>query len=168
MTDTSSGMEIAHWAVDAHNHKLFHVSCDPLKYDEHTRAWCSVYMDMDYQQGFLFTIYSKARNGADDIEVVDLLAVWDRSGHLEVEWWNNARLFFDSDSDWMEEGCRWFTDWLFDLMRDHGRAWAEDNPDLAASVATHNEKLQAARREQARAAGVVLPYFTEVDDGSDA
>lgn len=157
-----SGTDLARWCVETHNADEFHKSADPLEFDSRTRVWCALYMDMDYEQGFLFRVYSESDPAPDGrtVETVDHLAVLSRGyDQNDVEWHGEPRLFFDTSNEWVEDACRWFIGWLFDIRNTRSAQWAQENPDTAAWTAKHNRKIEDADRERARALGIHLPYL---------
>lgn len=171
---TLTALEIAETAVNLHNLNAFQKSADPLRLDDTTRVWCAIYMDMDYEQAFLFRTYSTTKAAPDGrtLELVDHLAVWDHHGgpadgerKLDVEWFNDPRLFFETTSEWIAAASHYFIDWVVGLRDAKAKSWNRDNPESAAMTEKHNTKVEEADRARARALGLNLPYLDIPEGG---
>jgi hypothetical protein len=169
MTDAKSGLGIAQAWYDT-----WSGTGRPIDETQHlddtwpapgsTYAWCTTFLDYDFEWSALLRICTTA-DVEKHIEIVDMLAVIEIEGKLNVEWWNNPRLFFDQTSHWMEDARMWFVDLDHALRRSHNKHLLVNRygDKGAAEFLRQRAERQRQWRKEAKEAGLQLPYFNEVD-----
>jgi hypothetical protein len=137
--------------------------CDGTRLDDHTRVWCDLHMDLDYQQAYLLRVWTNVGRGTMldgerlDVTVTDHLLVFERAfkSRVEVQWREKPRLFFEADADWTYEGNIWFINQMESIREmDADEFRRGRSPEDLASLKAHNRKVEDKDRWRAEKLGL--------------
>jgi hypothetical protein len=123
------------------------------------RVWLDGYQDRDYEEAYLLRVWTDTAG----VTVTDHLAILTNvDGSDSVEWRQDPRLFFDAGGDWLYSGLRWWVDWLEAEIESRHIPTLPD--EHHKQLVANSEALRQKHRDEARAAGIVLPYFSKERD----
>lgn len=153
------GIEIAHVVLEhLHDHGWAKTweDCNGFRVCPRVRVWLDAYSDWDYEQVFLFRVWTQYPNDHDPerVEVTDHLAVflahaYGPNSRPLVEWRQEPKLFFEAGGEWGFDGMRWWVDWCQGIHEPS----AEDL-ERQAQYEEHNDSIRNRDRQRAIALGL--------------
>jgi hypothetical protein len=169
MSQTQSGFNIAHtwfdsWKGTGHPNFDNCYTDDSWPEPGSAYVWCNTFLDYDYEWSALLRV-STVAHVPKHFEVVDMLAVVDITGKMNVEWWNNPRLSHDEDANWLEDARFWFLELDHGLRRDTDRQHLTKMYGVDGAEEARRERAQHRRKQRhaARDVGLQLPYMNRTD-----
>lgn len=161
------GLEIAEVMLEVLDEKGWGATwmdCDGLRICPRVRVWLDGYQDLDFEQAFLLRVWTDSDPDPETgrtLTLTDHLAVYRRhvgTEHVDVEWRQNPRLFFDADGEWGIDGLHWWVDVIEEMRRSRAREHRLSD-EARDRIAEHNRTIELRDQELARKMRLHLPYL---------